>query len=52
MTRPGDEVTIRVHLPQPLSKVAQLLALCGELWPDVPVDTTEGWLVDVPADDA
>ena len=49
--RPSNEITIRVKLPQPLGKVSALFAAVGEAWPEVLVDQTQGWTVDVPADE-
>lgn len=45
---PSDRLTIVVHLPQTLAKVAELLRTVGEEWPHVVVN---GNRVEIPADE-
>lgn len=43
-------ITIIVHLPQTVTKVSRLMEALAVLWPDVVIDTSGPWTIDVPAE--
>lgn len=50
---PSTQLTIIVHLPQPLDTIARLLDALNREWPGVPIDYShpDGWRITVPADE-
>jgi hypothetical protein len=46
----GKTITIIVHLPQTVTKVSRLMETMADLWPDVVIDISGPWTIDVPAE--